>query len=321
MKIYWANREKNNAPPEAQFFCHPFSSQDSTDFKGPFERIETLPAPRSFQIKRKYDLPSYEQWIEMTEKALLQKTEKVVLAKCQILELLEPPDPFAIAAALELTSQGAFIFCLQKADTAFVGASPERLFARQGNQLLTEAMAGTRHRGKTKEEDRELQKELLSSEKDLREITPIQTFLKERLSPLCTEAPLFSNVAIHQTHTVQHLYSQIKAELKEPISDEAILRAIHPTPALCGAPQQEAFDLIRKLEPFERGLYGGVIGWRTKTSSEWAVAIRSCLIQGSTVRLFSGAGIVKGSNGAAEWDELNHKLKTFDEVFVNRALA
>lgn len=318
MKIYWANREKRAAPPGAIFSCRPFFSGGSVDFEGPFERVEKLPLSLGpLKIKNRLNLPSREQWIQMVEKALSQTIEKVVLARCQVLELDAPLDPFAIAATLELKSQGAFVFCLQKGDKAFVGASPERLFARQGNRLITEAMAGTRRRGNTKKEDTTLQKELLGSEKDLREIAPVQTFLKNTLSPLCVETPVFSPIRIYQTNTVQHLYIPIKAELKDPISDDAILRAIHPTPALCGAPQHEAFDLIRQLEPFERGLYGGIIGWSTPEESEWAVAIRSCFIQGTTVRLFSGAGIVSGSNGAAEWDELDHKLKVFDEIFVD----
>lgn len=306
------------APPGAIFSCHPFFSNDAVDLKGPFKRVELLPLPsKSLKIKSRINLPSREQWIQIVEKALSQKIEKVVLARCQILELNEPPDPFAIAAALEKNSQGAFVFCLQKKDTAFVGASPERLFARQGNRLITEAMAGTRPRGSTIEEDAALQKELLSCEKDFREIIPVQTFLKNTLCPLCIDTPVFSPIQIYQTNTVQHLYSQIKAELKNPISDDTILRAIHPTPALCGSPQHKAFDLIRQLEPFERGLYGGVIGWSTPEESEWAVAIRACFIQGATVRLFSGAGIVSGSNGAAEWDELDHKLKVFNDIFVD----
>jgi menaquinone-specific isochorismate synthase len=316
MQIYWSDREGNPAPDGAVFSCHPFFSDRSLYFQGFCEQLKTLPIPSGpLRVRKRYNLPEKEEWIQNVDYALSQNIEKVVLARCQVLELEEIPDPFAIAATLKTKAEGAFVFCIKKGNKAFVGASPERLFSRKNNILLTEAMAGTRPRGKTEEEDRRLQKEMLLSTKDLREISPIQTFLKRQLKPLCSTDLLFSPLTIHKTHNVQHLYSQGNALLKTSISDLQLLKAIHPTPALCGAPQNDAFNLINKLEPFERGLYGGVIGWSYDHNSEWIVGIRSCFIFDKTVHLFSGAGIVKGSTGADEWDELNHKLKLFNEIF------
>ncbi|HLI93964.1 MAG TPA: chorismate-binding protein, partial [Puia sp.] len=65
-----------------------------------------------------------------------------------------------------------------------------------------------------------------------------------------------------------------------------------------------------------RGLYGGAIGWSTQDASEWVVGIRSCFIQGKTATLFSGTGIVQGSDPISEWDELDQKLKLYDGIFV-----
>jgi menaquinone-specific isochorismate synthase len=310
MHIYWRSREKKRAPPSAQFCCLSFLADQPICFKAPSIQVETLPPPSwHLKIKHRLSLPNREEWIQNVDKALSQKIEKVVLARCQILELVDEPDPWAIAAALESRSEGAFIFCLQEGDKAFVGASPERLFARKNKALFIEAMAGTRKK------DVEAQ-EFLAGEKEMRELLPVQRFLKDRLAPICLSPPLFSPVAIYPTQNVQHLYSSATAQLKEGISDAMILKAIHPTPALCGAPQKEALDLIGRLEPFERGLYGGAIGWSTPDASEWAVGIRSCFIEKKTVYLFSGAGIVSGSDGAAEWDELNHKTKLFEGIFV-----
>ena len=316
MKIYWSDRERKPAPFEALFHFVPFFK--SQFFKGPWMRVDTLPSPASnLEVKKQSDLPSRDDWIQKVEQALSSTIEKVVLARRQTLELEEAPDPFAIAATLEAKREGAFLFCIQEGNRAFVGASPEKLFSRKGNQLTVEAMAGTRKRGKTLEEDLFLQNELLSSAKDLREILPIQSFLLKRLSPLCELPPAFSPISIYKTHNVQHLYSQGMATLKPFISDEEILQAIHPTPALSGEPQDRALDLIQKLEPFQRGHYGGVIGWKTNAASEWAVAIRSCLIEDKRVHLFSGAGIVQGSTGASEWDE-NHKAQLFDFLRFNQ---
>jgi menaquinone-specific isochorismate synthase len=265
--------------------------------------------------------PDRAQWIEKVQHALTliekKELEKVVLARICQLELEEIPDPFAIAAALQLKSQGAFLFCLQSEQEAFLGATPERLFVRTNKRtILTEAMAGTRPRGETPLQDRVLQKELMESGKDLREIQPVRTHLEAKLSLLCSNPPQSTPFTIHQTQNVQHLYSTSCGELKEGIDDFAIVKALHPTPALCGAPEEKAYRAILDLEPFERGLYGGTLGWTTDSSSEWIVAIRCCLIRGKQVTLFSGTGIVQGSNPEEEWAELDHKLKLYESIFT-----
>jgi menaquinone-specific isochorismate synthase len=243
--------------------------------------------------------------------------EKVVLARCQVLELAESPDPFALTAALKNRARGAYVFCFSEGDTAFFGASPERLFFRDGLDLYSEAMAGTRLRGHSAEEDAQLGRELLGSLKDLRELTPVQTFLKTALAPLCEKPPVFGPVSLHKTQNVQHLYAQCKAQLRDGnLSDNEILTRIHPTPALCGSPANEAFDLIRALEPFDRGLYGGALGWSTPEASEWIVGIRSCLIRGNRAYLYTGTGIVEGSDPGEEWEELNQKGRLYDEIFI-----
>ncbi|MBU6446742.1 MAG: isochorismate synthase, partial [Verrucomicrobia bacterium] len=241
--------------------------------------------------------------------------EKVVLGRICILELAEAPDPFAIAAALkEKAHGGAFVFCAQSEAMSFLGASPERLFVRKGRALLSEAIAGTRPRGQTAAIDEQLRSELLNSSKDLREFSPVQKYLQSALSPLCVAPLIFSPISVHQTPNVQHLYSQCSGELKESITDEEILTSLHPTPALCGTPTLKAISLIRECEPFDRGLFGGAIGWSTPEHSEWIVGIRSCIIEGKKATLFSGTGIVEGSDPAEEWEELDHKLKLYDRI-------
>ena len=178
-------------------------------------------------------------------------------------------------------------------------------------------MAGTRSRGNSPLEDESLGSALLKSSKDLRELNPVKAFLQTALSPLSENPLSFSPVTLHKTQNVQHLYAQVKTELREYFSNHDILDRIHPTPALCGTPSRQAFDLIRKLEPFNRGLYGGALGWSTEQASEWIVGIRSCFIQGTRAYLYAGTGIVQGSDPEEEWEELNQKSRLYDEVFVS----
>ncbi len=311
MKIYWADREGKGAPPGCTFHCQGLSLQ----------RLDSLPPPTApIKIIRRTYSPTRSEWESNVQKALksIQKSElhKVVLARCLTLELATAPNPLAIAAALKPKSQGAFLFCLQSPTFSFLGATPERLFARKGNELHTEAIAGTRRRGKNGSEDERLKLQLLNSPKDLREFSFVQTYLQETLQPLADPIH-FSPLSIHATQNVQHIYSRCTATLKKEVTDEELLHHLHPTPALCGMPKQKALQFIQKFEPFDRGLYGGVIGWKTSHSSEWIVAIRSCLIEGKTVKLYSGTGIVAGSDPQEEWEELDQKLKLYDGIFLD----
>ncbi len=304
MRVFWSDRDGNAPPPEALLHLRGFDAEKSFPVAPEWA---LLPPPKSYRVLKRTFLPTFANWKRGVETALdcirRGEIQKVVLGRLCVLELAEPPDPFAIAAALREKGSNAFVFCTE----SFVGASPERLFRREGRHIWSEAMAGTRPRGA-------LQQEFLESVKDLRELKPVQQFLQEKLGALCQGPLTFTSISVHQTPYVQHLYSQCSGTLREEATDADILGSIHPTPALCGAPAERARALIRECEPFERGLFGGAIGWQTPKCAEWAVGIRSCKIQGNTATLFSGTGIVEGSDPKEEWEELNHKLKAYDGI-------
>ncbi|OGN55411.1 MAG: hypothetical protein A3D96_03965 [Chlamydiae bacterium RIFCSPHIGHO2_12_FULL_44_59] len=314
-RVYWSDREGTLPPPDCTFHLFPFSSKEGIS---PLTIQQALSCPCRIKVLKKTYWPSQEQWRRSVTKALQWihegKLQKVVLARSCRLELEKAPDPFSITAALKEKAEGAFVFCFQSGTQAFLGATPERLFVRKGRRITSEAIAGTRKRGETPAEDHCLQEVLLKSQKDLQELTPVQTYLQHTLSPLCTRPLSFSPISVHQTNNVQHLYSQCIGELKVPVTDEEIVKTLHPTPALCGMPKQTAYTLIHEEEPFERGLYGGALGWRSTDAAEYIVGIRSCLVQGSTATLFSGAGIVKDSNAEDEWDELNQKIRLYEGI-------
>lgn len=317
MSVYWSSRDGSLAPSDATFHLLPFNGNLRSV---PLKQVP-LPSPKKTRVLKREFSFGKEAWMQAVKQALelieAGEIEKVVLARACRLELDEAPDPFAVTAALKEVAEGAFIFCSQWEDKAFLGASPERLFAREGRLVWSEAVAGTRHRTLCPHEDARLREELLNSSKDLSEFIPVQRYLETSLTPLCQNKIQFSKTCIHKTANVQHLYSQCSAALRDGITDETILFALHPTPALCGVPKENARKLIQKLEPFDRGLYGGIIGWSSPDRSEWTVGIRSCFLEGKVATLYSGTGIVKGSDGEKEWEELNHKIKLYDAIFFD----
>lgn len=315
MKVYWRDRNGHPPPADATFHCYPFLKEEKSPFSHHASQVATLPNPKQALVLNRTFLPSKEQWVDIVSTAIAKKIKKIVLARCEILELSEAPDPFAILATLKERAEGAYLFCLNEGETSFLGASPERLFARNGKQLISEAMAGTRERGTTVEEDETVGFSLLSNQKTRREFDPVVRFLKKNLNSFCEGKIEVSPISLHKTYHVQHLYAKISGILQKKIADCEIVDKIHPTPALCGTPPKLSAAWIKKLEPFPRGLYGGVVGWNGATNSEWIVGIRSCLIKNNYAYLYAGAGIVIGSDPLMEWEELNAKTALYSNTF------
>ena len=198
---------------------------------------------------------------------------------------------------------------------AFLGASPERLFNREGNVIVSEAVAGTRPRGLSSEDDEGLREDLLHSAKDLSEHTYVRNGIGEALAPLCEELEIDGDIAEMKLARGRHLRSRVRGILKDGVTDAGLLEALHPTPAVGGYPRDGALAEIRDLEPFDRGLYAGPVGWIGAEASDFAVGIRSGLVRGRTLDLYSGAGIVDGSVPDEEWAEIENKISDFTGMF------
>lgn len=305
-RVYWKSKEGNEAPLNARFFLFPFEGK-------PIE-FGALPRENLNQASQYQGLasisPDRNVWREKVESALLAPLEKLVLARQCRVEYAESINPWHVCAALQKRAVGAALFCLETPEFSLVGASPERLFRREGRTIYVDAMAGTRKQGA------ELRQELLHSAKDMRENFPVQKFFREALKPFVETPVQFSPLTVHQTAYVQHLYAQGTAQLKSGISDLLLVDHLHPTPALAGYPAKAARHYLKKLEALDRGFYGGVFGWTTEEASDWMVVIRSATIEKNVATLFSGTGIVKGSQADAEWEELDDKLQLFEGILL-----
>ena len=121
---------------------------------------------------------------------------------------------------------------------------------------------------------------------------------------------------IRKLPNIQHLWTPIKAKLKSNRPVFSFLKEVHPTPAICGVPWTAAMSQILKQENHNRGLYTGAIGWfNFRNEGEFAVAIRSALLQKNRLFAFAGCGIVKGSDPQTEFEETKLKLKPILSLF------
>jgi menaquinone-specific isochorismate synthase len=280
---------------------------------GPFGA--SLPIP-----VRREDSPDFRGWERNIERALRAFSEghlgKVVLARRAEIGFDGDLDATLLLEGLKEATPNCFHFYTEpEAGVAFLGASPERLFSRVGNLVVSEAVAGTRPRGLSSEDDDGLREDLLHSAKDRSEHIFVRTGIEEALAPLCEELDFDGEVAEMKLARGRHLKSMVRGTLKDGVTDAGLLEALHPTPAVGGHPRDGALAEIRDLEPFDRGLYAGPVGWFGAEASEFAVGIRSALVRGRTLDLYSGAGIVSGSVPDEEWAEIENKISDFTGMF------
>ncbi len=259
------------------------------------------------------DFPDYREWSRMVEQALelidQGQVTKIVLARKSEFRFNNAIEPVSMLAHFHSPQARQYEFYFQPTAThAFWGISPERLYLRENRHLWSEAVAGTRPRGKSAEEDILLENELCSNEKERREHHRVMVHLRSVFHHLCNKTVESEQVTVLKLKHLQHLYWQIAGTLTPGCDDGAIMARLHPTPAVGGTPAQEALPIIIELEPFDRGWYAGPVGWIGANAAEFAVAIRSALVHRNTVYVYAGAGIVAGSVPQNEWEEIENKM-------------
>jgi isochorismate synthase len=242
--------------------------------------------------------------------------DKVVLSRLLELGLERPLDAGAFLRQLAAQSQSGYAFALAlgrgRAAGHLLGVSPELLLEKRGAQVSTNPLAGSRPRGRDREEDEALARELLASPKDLREHALVIDAVVETLRPWCSKLHVPAGPSLVSTPSMWHLSTSLLGELRDPrCSSLALAQALHPTPAVCGQPRAAAERAIGELEGFERGLFAGLVGHcDANGDGEWAVTLRCAELSPSSVKLFAGAGVVQGSDPWAEFDETSAKLGT-----------
>lgn len=253
-------------------------------------------------------LPDRHTWGEWVETSLADPTlAKVVLARLSTIRLQQPANPWALLSQWQAAVPNSYPFAVALGPrTSFIGCSPERLFARHQRELLTEALAGTVALG---EDPAQAAAALTGDHKIQLENQLVAQDIVTRLSTLTSNWQIGA-AEINPLVDVAHLRRPIRAELHPSVGDAALIRALHPTPAVGGLPRDIALAHIRATEGYPRGWYAGAVGYLGHQQSELVVAIRSALVEEQQLHLFAGVGLVQGSDADSEWQELNHKIST-----------
>lgn len=275
------------------------------------------PAVLPLRLQRRTDTPDRPGWETLVRTALRVIDDpadpliKVVVARRTGATASLPITPPALLSALVRAGDRSFRFLVQpRPGTAFISVTPERLFSLRGRAVETEAIAGTRRRGSSTQDDRRLQRELAASAKDLLEHRIVHDALAGALGGLCTHVTAGSTEVLGLP-AVQHLMSRLSGRLAPGVGVADLIDALHPTPAVGGAPAEAARRFLARHEPFDRGWYAAPVGWIGQGEAIFAVAIRSALIDDGAVSFYTGNGVVTGSAPDAEWWELEAKVSGY----------
>ncbi len=266
---------------------------------------------RTASLLRRCDNPIREKWDQHVGEAcrLLKRgdLEKVVLAREILLCCSSAPDVSAVLARLLARRDGSVCFALRRGPSTFLGATPERLVSRRGTQILTEALAGS-----AATSDPVASQTLLSDSKNQLEHSLVVREIMARLQALGAELSVPEAPELRQFGPLVHLYTLLKARKLAAPHVLLLGEHLHPTPAVGGIPIQRAMEFIRNHEDFDRGRYASPVGWFDRNGDgELAVALRSGLITGHEVRIYAGAGLVRGSKADEEWSETELKFCSF----------
>ena len=246
------------------------------------------------------------------------EVEKVVLARALDVTPNRPVAPLDLVLALWRESHGSHVFLFEPAPgEAVVGAAPETLATVVNGVVRATAVAGSVGVGADSVETAQLARRLFNSEKDRAEHDFVVRDVVARLSALGCAVERDVEPHVLTLARIQHLETKIVAGIPEGVTLLDILASLHPTPAVCGMPRDVALSTLTESEVFDRGWYAGPVGWMGSDGQGIFVpALRSAVSSGRSWRLFSGAGIVPGSDPRLEWEETELK---FDPVL--RAMA
>jgi len=282
-------------------------------------------SPESEKIKSKDFVSSFgkENFVSAVEKVQKYITAGDVMqvVPSQRLSCKFKSNPVELYRQLRILNPSPYMYYLHLDDFAIVGSSPEILTRVDNDNVATiRPIAGTRSRGKTKEEDLDNEKDLLSDEKEIAEHLMLIDLGRNDLGRIAKTGTvnLTDKMFIERYSHVMHIVSNVECELKDDMSSIDVLRATFPAGTLSGAPKVRAMEIIDEVETLKRNIYSGAIGnlsWHG--GMDLAIAIRTAIVKNEVLYVQAGAGIVHDSIPEMEWQETMDKAQALIRAAQN----
>lgn len=275
------------------------------------------PAPLPLSLPAKAVSTPVSEWGEETFKAAVTKAKEyihsgdimqVVLSQRMALPFTE--SPLALYRALRSLNPSPYMFYYDFGDFHIVGASPEILTRLEGDTITVRPIAGTRPRGKTRDEDLALAEELLADPKEIAEHVMLIDLGRNDAGRVAQtgSVKLVDKMVIERYSHVMHIVSSVEGKLKPGLGAMDLLKATFPAGTVSGAAKVRAMEIIDELEPTKRGIYSGAVGYLGFNGDmDVAIALRTAVIKNQKLYMQAGAGIVADSVPESEWIETLNK--------------
>ena len=256
-------------------------------------------------------------------KALIQQGDFMQIVIGQRLHKAFAHSPLSLYRALRSLNPSPYMYYYNLSgadrlgsDLHVVGASPEILVRQErvaeGVKVTIRPLAGTRPRGATPEQDKAAEQELLADPKERAEHVMLIDLARNDIGRIAVAGSVrvTEAFAVERYSHVMHIVSNVEGLLRPGLSSMDVLRATFPAGTLTGAPKVHAMELIDRLEPTKRGIYGGAVGYLSFAGDmDLAIAIRTGVVRDGTLYVQAAAGVVADSVPALEWQETEHKAR------------
>jgi len=220
--------------------------------------------------------------------------------------------PLSLYRALRSLNPSPYMFYYDMGDHHVVGASPEILVRLENGTVTARPIAGTRPRGKTREQDVALAEELLADPKERAEHVQLMDLGRNDVGRVAVtgSVKVTDNMMIERYSHVMHIVSNVEGKLKPGMDAIDVIKATFPAGTVSGAPKVRAMEIIDELEPSKRGIYAGAVGYLGFNGDmDVAIAIRTGVIKNNMLYVQAGAGIVADSVPESEWMETQNKAR------------
>jgi len=277
----------------------------------------------SFEIKGMKHLLTKEEFEALVLKAkeYILRGDVIQVVISQRFEMEADVDSLSLYRALRVVNPSPYMFLLEFPEYSIIGSSPETMVKMEKGVVEVRPIAGTRRRGKTKEEDEKLARELLTDEKELAEHTMLVDLGRNDVGRIAeTGSVIVSDLMnIEKYSHVMHLVSSVKGKVKDNLDAFHVFEATFPAGTVTGAPKIRAMEIIEELEKIKRGFYAGAVGYFSYNGDmDFCITIRTFLKKENKVYIQTGAGIVADSVPENEYMETLYKagglIKSIKEI-------
>ncbi|MBI2961965.1 MAG: anthranilate synthase component I [Betaproteobacteria bacterium] len=220
--------------------------------------------------------------------------------------------PMSLYRALRAINPSPYMFYFDFGAFHVVGSSPEILVRLEGGAVTVRPIAGTRSRGRTRDEDLALERELLADPKEVAEHVMLVDLGRNDVGRVAQTGTVrvTEYLGIERYSHVMHIVSNVEGRARAELDAIAVLRAAFPAGTVSGAPKVRAMEIIDELEPERRGIYAGAVGYLGFSGDmDLAIAIRTAVVKDGLLEVQAGAGIVADSVPETEWQETQNKAR------------